>query len=178
MEASGAARGDDAVSVLVAELNDPTSIRARPQYRGSTRRARLASPLMIELLRSPQWRESITSEYCLKALTHRREAATEMAEPPPSGTYLQWIRWWKTDEQTATNFITGQYAAIEPLRSPRGFTARSNSWEIEIAQVPFWADNRLCGSACVGVTTEYIIARRINQRVTSSLTTKRTRRSR
>jgi hypothetical protein len=52
-----------------------------------------AVPVLIELLRSSPWRESMTAEYGLEALAHRRGASTELAEPPPSDTYLKWIRW-------------------------------------------------------------------------------------
>jgi hypothetical protein len=42
--------------------------------------------MLIELLRSPQWRESLTAEDAMEALTHRHGASTELADPPPSET--------------------------------------------------------------------------------------------
>ena len=119
LEAIGEAGDDDAVPVLVAELNDPGIDSRQAAIRGLySTGSRLAVPVLIGLLRSPQWRESLTAEYGLEVLTHRSGASTELAEPPPPDTYLKWLRWWKTDGQTATIFRAGQCAEIEPLRSP------------------------------------------------------------
>jgi HEAT repeats len=119
LEAIGAAGGDDAVAVLVAELNDPDIDSRQAAIRGLyLTGSRLAVPVLIELLRSPQWRESGTAESGLEVLTHRRGASGELTEPPPSDTYFKWIRWWKTDGQTATIFSAGQCGEIEPLPSP------------------------------------------------------------
>jgi len=83
LEAIGAAGGDDAVPVLVAELNDPGIDSRQAAIRGLySTGSRFAVPVLIELLRSPQWRESLTAEYALEVLTHRRGASTELAEPP------------------------------------------------------------------------------------------------
>jgi HEAT repeat protein len=119
LEAIGAAGGDDAVPVLVAELNDPDIDSRQAAIRGLySTGSRFAVPVLIELLRSPQWRESLTAEYGLEVLTHRRGASTELAEPPPPDTYLKWIRWWKTDGQTAIIFRASQCGEIEALPSP------------------------------------------------------------
>ncbi len=116
---AGKAGGAAAVPALVAELKDPSIDTQQDAVRALyLTGSRAAVPVLISLLPSRKWRVSGTAEYGLEALTHRSGASTKLMKPLPPDTYLKWVRWWKTDGQTAIIFKADQCGEIEPLPSP------------------------------------------------------------
>lgn len=118
IESAGKSGGAAAVPALVAELKDPSIDTPQDAVRALyLTGSRSAVPVLIRLLPSREWRVSLTAEYGLEVLTHQNGASTNLMKPPPPDTYLKWIRWWKTDGQTATIFKADKCGEIEPLPS-------------------------------------------------------------
>lgn len=116
IESAGRAGGAEAVPSLVTELNDPSVDTQQATVRALyLTGSRAAVPVLIGLLRSPEWRVSQTAEFGLQVLTHRSGAKTYSMNPPPPDTYSKWVRWWRTDGQTATIFKSDQCGNILPL---------------------------------------------------------------
>ncbi len=114
--AVGEAGGDDAVPVLLAELNDPDIDARQAAIRGLySTGSRLAVPVLIALLRSPQWRESSTAEYGLEVLTHRRGVEANTMDPLPQETYGKWSVWWAANGHNATMYTLNDCGEILPL---------------------------------------------------------------
>jgi HEAT repeat protein len=116
IESAGVAGGAAAVPSLEAELQDRPMdtrldiVRALP-LTGS----RVAVPVLIRLLQSPEGRISSFAEYGLEALTHLRGAKLDGSLPPLPTAYSKWMRWWVTDGQTATIFKPDQCGEIKPI---------------------------------------------------------------
>lgn len=119
IHSAGMAGGTAAVSALELELNDPSLDTQQATVRALYMTgSRTAVPVLIGLLRSPEWRVSGTAEYGLQVLTHRSGAKTDAMNPPPSDTYSKWMRWWNTDGKTATIYRADQCGATVPLPAP------------------------------------------------------------
>jgi len=108
MESAGEVGGDDAVPLLAQELKDPS-----PNVKQSAVRAlystgsRLAVPVLIELLRSPEERVSGTAEFGLRVLTHH-SATRPSSGVKPASTYPIWTQWWNTYRDSATIYKLDQ----------------------------------------------------------------------
>ena len=116
IESAGEAGGAAAVPALERELNDPSLNTEQAAVRALyLTGSRAAVPVLIGLLRSPEWRVSLTAEAGLQVLTHRSGAKTDSMNPPPPDTYSKWMRWWRTDGQTATIYKQVQCGEVAPL---------------------------------------------------------------
>ena len=112
----GMAGGAAAVSILQTELKDPSLDTEQAAVRALyLTGSRAAVPVLIGLLRSPEWRVSLTAEYGLEVLTHRSGPKTESLNPPPADTYSKWMRWWKTAGREAAIYKEDQCGAVVPL---------------------------------------------------------------
>jgi len=116
IHSAGMAGGATAVQALETELSDPSIDTKQAAVRALYMTgSRTAVPVLIGLLRSREWRVSLTAEYGLEVLTHRSGAKRDSMNPPPPDTYLKWMRWWNTDGQTATIYKTDQCGETLPL---------------------------------------------------------------
>jgi hypothetical protein len=118
IESAGSAGGSAAVPALVAELKgssvDTRQAAVRALYLTGSREA---VPVLIDLLRSPEWRVSLTAEYGLEVLTHRSGSKTNSMNPPPPDAYTKWNQWWRASGSTATIFKSDQCGEVVPLPS-------------------------------------------------------------
>lgn len=117
IESAGEVGGADAVPELLKELDDPSLDTQQAAVRALyVTGSRAAVPVLIGLLRSPEWRVSLTAEYGLQVLTHRIGAKTDSMNPPPPDTYAKWMQWWRTEGPAATIYKQDQCGEVAPLR--------------------------------------------------------------
>lgn len=116
IESAGQAGGAAAVPALERELVDPSIDTQQDAVRALyLTGSRAAVPVLISLLRSPEWRVSGTAEFGLESLTHWSGADTKEMKPPPPDTYTRWLRWWTTQGHIAPIFKPDECGKIEPL---------------------------------------------------------------
>ncbi|HKO18409.1 MAG TPA: HEAT repeat domain-containing protein, partial [Acidobacteriaceae bacterium] len=119
IESAGKAGGAAAIPALVAELSNPSLDTEQDAVRALyLTGSREAVPVLITLLRSPEWRVSSTAEFGLEVITHGSGASRNEMKPPPPEAYAKWVRWWTQNGGTATIFKSDKCGTIEPLTGP------------------------------------------------------------